>query len=81
MWSLGCILAELVQMDKKCKKNVHRRSPIFPGDSCYPLSPRSSGNKLKTGSKSRSSEYGCIFFVYFFVCVPSNEKYLLVSNF
>lgn len=35
IWSVGCILAELIAMQLA---NVGR-NPLFPGDSCYPLSP------------------------------------------
>eukprot|EP00929_Paragymnodinium_shiwhaense_P000351 TRINITY_DN100597_c0_g1_i1.p1 TRINITY_DN100597_c0_g1~~TRINITY_DN100597_c0_g1_i1.p1 ORF type:complete len:444 (-),score=101.31 TRINITY_DN100597_c0_g1_i1:349-1680(-) len=38
VWSSGCIYAELLQM---LNPDVHAvdRSPLFPGKSCYPLSP------------------------------------------
>lgn len=37
MWSVGCIYAELLQM----LEGTHHedRGPLFPGSSCYPLSP------------------------------------------
>ena len=35
IWSLGCILAELLSMQEG---NYQDRSPLFPGGSCYPLS-------------------------------------------
>jgi mitogen-activated protein kinase 1/3 len=35
IWSLGCILAELLSMQDG---NYQERSPLFPGGSCYPLS-------------------------------------------
>ena len=37
MWSLGCILAELLQMQKESLPHTER-VPLFPGKSCYPLS-------------------------------------------
>lgn len=37
VWSVGCIYAELLQM---LEGNHHEdRGPLFPGSSCYPLSP------------------------------------------
>lgn len=39
VWSLGCIFAELLQMNKKNKLDYRDRSALFAGDSCYPLSP------------------------------------------
>jgi len=38
IWSAGCIYAELIQMEEGGKR-VHDRGPLFPGSSCYPLSP------------------------------------------
>lgn len=35
IWSLGCILAELLSMQEG---NYQDRRPLFPGGSCYPLS-------------------------------------------
>jgi mitogen-activated protein kinase 1/3 len=38
MWSAGCILAELLGMQKENVPDPAMREPIFPGRSCYPLS-------------------------------------------
>ena len=38
MWSVGCIFAELLQMQKENRPDPTKRGPIFPGDSCFPLS-------------------------------------------
>lgn len=37
MWSLGCVLADLLHMVKANVQDYTRRSPIFPGSTCYPL--------------------------------------------
>lgn len=38
MWSVGCILGELLQMQKEnCRVAAHRK-PLFPGTSSFPLS-------------------------------------------
>lgn len=37
VWSVGCIYAELLQMLEGC--HHEDRGPLFPGSSCYPLSP------------------------------------------
>ena len=39
MWSVGCIFAELLSMMKENFATVFDRQPLFPGNSCYPLSP------------------------------------------
>ena len=38
MWSLGCILAELLSMQVGNCPGYEDRKPIFPGGTCYPLS-------------------------------------------
>eukprot|EP00928_Gymnodinium_smaydae_P066128 TRINITY_DN4918_c0_g1_i1.p1 TRINITY_DN4918_c0_g1~~TRINITY_DN4918_c0_g1_i1.p1 ORF type:complete len:450 (+),score=91.38 TRINITY_DN4918_c0_g1_i1:195-1544(+) len=38
IWSVGCIYAELLQMLEDGKP-APDRGPLFPGSSCYPLSP------------------------------------------
>ena len=45
MWSVGCIFAELLQMQKENCATVWKRGPLFPGDSCFPLSPKRSKKK------------------------------------
>ena len=39
MWSVGCIFAELMSMMEENFPDAFSRVPLFPGKSCYPLSP------------------------------------------
>lgn len=39
MWSVGCIFAELLSMMESNFADWMARQPLFPGKSCYPLSP------------------------------------------
>jgi len=39
IWSIGCISAELQNMIKANCDTYLERSPLFPGTSCFPLSP------------------------------------------
>eukprot|EP01067_Filipodium_phascolosomae_P006332 Filipodium_phascolosomae@DN4591_c0_g1_i1.p1 len=39
MWSVGCIFAELTNMLKENVEFHADRGPLFPGSSCFPLSP------------------------------------------
>jgi mitogen-activated protein kinase 1/3 len=41
IWSVGCIFAELLSMMKENYASSFERLPLFPGNSCYPLSPGS----------------------------------------
>jgi mitogen-activated protein kinase 1/3 len=39
VWSMGCIYAELLGMIKDYAPTQYDRGPLFPGTSCFPLSP------------------------------------------
>ena len=39
VWSVGCIFAELMMMMKENAPTFTDRTPLFPGKSCFPLSP------------------------------------------
>jgi len=39
IWSVGCIFAELLSMMADNFADPFSRVPLFPGKSCYPLSP------------------------------------------
>ena len=49
LWSLGCIFAELLQMLEEHAESPLDRSPLFPGTSCFPLSPDSNAKIIKCG--------------------------------
>ena len=51
VWSVGCIFAELMMMIKENSPTFMERTPLFPGKSCFPLSPPGK-NKVKV------NEYG-----------------------
>lgn len=51
IWSVGWIFAELLTMLKENAKSQFERKPLFPGTSCFPLSPTASKNKEKGVSK------------------------------
>mmetsp|Transcript_41382 Transcript_41382/g.56199 ORF Transcript_41382/g.56199 Transcript_41382/m.56199 type:complete len:90 (-) Transcript_41382:315-584(-) len=48
IWSVGCIFAELLSM---MKDNFIDREPLFPGNSCYPLSPGFSKKNMSEEEK------------------------------
>ena len=39
IWAVGCIFAELLGMMKENAPTFMDRQPLFPGKSCFPLSP------------------------------------------
>eukprot|EP00347_Sterkiella_histriomuscorum_P009655 403340377 len=49
MWSVGCIFAELLGMMKESAPTYLDRKPLFPGKSCFPLSPDKSIKEERKG--------------------------------
>jgi mitogen-activated protein kinase 1/3 len=47
IWSVGCIFAELLSMMKENSATVFDRKPLFPGHSCYLLSPSNNEDDIK----------------------------------
>ncbi len=45
VWAVGCIFAELLSMMQDSVPNVQDRKPLFPGGSCFPLSPDNNTNR------------------------------------
>jgi mitogen-activated protein kinase 1/3 len=75
MWSVGCIFAELLQMVEE-RIQFCDRSPMFPGGSCYPLSPeRKRGVRQK--SKGSSDQLDMIFGI---IGTPTQEEINMLEN-
>ena len=49
VWSVGCIFAELLGMMKESAPTYLDRRPLFPGKSCFPLSPDKNPKEEKSG--------------------------------
>jgi mitogen-activated protein kinase 1/3 len=49
IWSFGCIYGELLQLIKEHASTFLDRKPLFPGKSCFPLSPNSLKNNVVDG--------------------------------
>lgn len=49
VWSLGCVFAELLTMIRENAPFYLERGPIFPGKSCFPLSPDIGNSSFKNG--------------------------------
>jgi mitogen-activated protein kinase 1/3 len=60
IWSVGCIFAELFSMMKENFENFTDRTPLFPGSSCYKLSP-SNGEKLNEDKAKQKDQLFKIF--------------------
>ncbi len=53
MWSVGCIFAELLSMMEENFPDPFSRVPLFPGKSCYPLSPGTAINENSMSKEER----------------------------
>jgi mitogen-activated protein kinase 1/3 len=56
IWSAGCIYGELLNMLPGAR--VEDRGPLFPGSSCFPLSPK---NESRTPPGGRHDQLNIIF--------------------
>ena len=62
MWSVGCIFAELLGMMKESAPTYLDRKPLFPGKSCFPLSPDKHVKEERKGFPfSRNDQLAVIF--------------------
>lgn len=68
MWSVGCILGELLSMQQESVPFYRERRPLFPGRSCYPLSndpadrrPAASGGNPASPSPQNLDQLHMIF--------------------
>lgn len=62
VWSLGCIFAELLGMIKENAPTFLDRSPLFPGTSCFPLSPDRNATSKKGGFPHSSQDQMSLIF-------------------
>jgi len=68
MWSVGCIMAELMNMTEGNCSSVSERKALFPGSSSYPLSPYTTNNQPKV---QRTDQLQMIFGI---IGTPSNNE-------
>lgn len=61
IWSLGCVFAELQRMIKLNLNETLNRTTLFPGSSCFPLSPEIKKNKKKLVVKGKNDQLKVIF--------------------
>lgn len=76
MWSVGCIYAELLQMQEDAIR-FNDRGPLFPGSSCFPLSPQR--RKAQGGQKQRAPN-DQLEMIFSIIGVPSEEEMRRLEN-
>lgn len=79
IWSIGCIFAELLTMLKENAKSHMDREPLFPGASCFPLSPRSmsKGAQKKDNGISKEDQ---LWVIINKLGTPSEEDTSFISD-
>ncbi|EZG64224.1 mitogen-activated protein kinase [Gregarina niphandrodes] len=71
IWSVGCIFAELLTMVKETCLKPNERLPLFPGTSCFPLSPdEKHGYNHQFHTRGNKDQLDMIFNV---LGTPSND--------
>ena len=64
VWAVGCIFAELLGMMRENAPTFMDRQPLFPGKSCFPLSPAKQPTEQRKGFPfSSNDQLGLIFAV------------------
>ena len=78
MWSVGCIFAELLGMMKESAPTYLDRKPLFPGKSCFPLSPDKTVKEERKGFPfSKNDQLAIIFDV---IGTPSEDDKSYVTD-
>jgi mitogen-activated protein kinase 1/3 len=61
-WAIGCIFAELLGMMKENAPTFMDRKPLFPGKSCFPLSPDKGADSSDHGFPKNSQDQLSVIF-------------------
>lgn len=78
VWSMGCIISELCSMQRENLYSFLDRSPLFPGESCYPLSP-ADRLRIKNGGATveKTDQLNLIFDI---IGTPDESELELISD-
>jgi len=82
IWSIGCILGELLMMQKSNAKTCFERKALFPGKSCFPLSPdRSSmGNSNNVKKVFPSTDTDQLNLIFDVLGTPSDDDLTFITD-
>ena len=81
VWSAGCIAAELQEMIKENNDNYMTRGPLFPGSSCFPLSPpKESDEKEKNQNQISKGKKDQLSIIFHTLGTPLTDELLFVSD-
>ncbi|CDI78657.1 CMGC kinase, MAPK family, putative [Eimeria praecox] len=72
VWSIGCIFSELLSMIEENVESHCDRGPLFPGSSCFPLSPdQKNGDDSRLQTRGNKDQLNVIFNV---LGTPTEEE-------
>eukprot|EP00830_Metopus_es_P000636 TRINITY_DN10608_c0_g1_i1.p1 TRINITY_DN10608_c0_g1~~TRINITY_DN10608_c0_g1_i1.p1 ORF type:complete len:443 (-),score=88.28 TRINITY_DN10608_c0_g1_i1:93-1421(-) len=77
IWSAGCIFGELLSMMKEHAPTYLDRKPLFPGGSCFPLSPDHKAEKKHGFPHSSADQLNVIFDI---IGTPTEEELSFVTD-
>eukprot|EP00826_Nyctotherus_ovalis_P018915 TRINITY_DN1574_c0_g1_i14.p1 TRINITY_DN1574_c0_g1~~TRINITY_DN1574_c0_g1_i14.p1 ORF type:complete len:446 (+),score=118.63 TRINITY_DN1574_c0_g1_i14:176-1513(+) len=77
IWSVGCIFGELLSMMKEHAPTYLDRKPLFPGNSCFPLSPDHKAEKRHGFPHSSADQLNVIFDI---IGTPNEEEKSFVTD-
>ena len=78
IWAVGCIFAELLAMMKENASTFMERQPLFPGKSCFPLSPAKDPQEQRKGFPFSSSDQLAVIFGV--IGTPSEDDKSFVTD-
>mmetsp|Transcript_16594 Transcript_16594/g.25587 ORF Transcript_16594/g.25587 Transcript_16594/m.25587 type:complete len:214 (+) Transcript_16594:624-1265(+) len=78
MWAVGCIFAELLGMMKEHAPTFMDRTPLFPGKSCFPLSPAKGPQEQRGGFPFSSTDQLAVIFAV--IGAPTEEDLSFVTD-
>ena len=78
IWAVGCIFAELLGMMRENAPTFMDRQPLFPGKSCFPLSPAKQPTEQRSGFPFSSNDQLAIIFQI--IGTPSDSDKSFVTD-
>ena len=78
VWSVGCVIAELCGMLRENAPTFMDRSPLFPGNSCFPLSPDHQTKMRRAGFPSSNSDQLNVIFEV--IGTPEEPEFDFISD-
>lgn len=78
VWSIGCIFGELLGMMKENAPTYLDRKPLFPGKSCFPLSPNNKLTEKRKGFPFSSTDQ--LYIIFQKLGTPSEDDRTFVTD-